>query len=128
MAVRELFLPLLQRNVIDIDFIADKVALPKTVVSFVMQDIRWPPVHGGMMAALKARLPTPNRVHAVDSNQATMVVYSVPLEDDPYYYAKKIEERLRGTSREVSASIIETIVGSELFWQASWPPTPHGVS
>ena len=115
MAVRALFLPLLQRNLINIDWIADKVALPKTVVSFVMLDERWPPVHESMMAALKARLPTPDRVHTIDSNQATMEVYSVPLEDDPYYYAKRIEERLRGTPRAVSAFIIETIRGKRTF-------------
>ncbi len=115
MEVRAVLLPPLQRNIIDIDWIADKVVLPKAVVRFVMLDPRWPPMHEARMAGLKTRIPKPDRVHTIDSNQATMEVYSVPPEDDPYYYAKRIEEQLRGTPRAVSAFIIETTRGRRTF-------------
>lgn len=103
MAVRELFVGPLKDNKIDIDFIADRVALPKFVVRFVMSDL-WAEYYQTMMAQLRAELPVPDRVHTIDANQSP----SVPLEDDPYTYAKRLEERSRDSARPISAFIIET--------------------
>ncbi len=107
MAARGLFLPKLKENKIDISFIAELVALSKSVVAFVMSDL-WAEVYPGMIAALASELPIPDRVHIIGVNQTTIEVHSVPLEDDPYTYAKRLEERNRDVSPPVSAFIIET--------------------
>jgi hypothetical protein len=114
MAVRALFLPLYEQGKIDVDFIADEVALPKLTVRFVMSEL-WAAYHKTMMAVLKAEIPKPDRVHTIDSNQTTMEVYSVPLEDDPYYYAKRLEEHIRGTKMAATAFIVETRRGRRNF-------------
>lgn len=107
MAARDLFLPKLKENKIDISFIAEIVALPKWVVAFVMSDL-WAEVHPGMIAALASELPIPDRIHIIGVNQTTIEVHSVPLEDDPYSYAKRLEERSRDVIPPISAFIVET--------------------
>jgi hypothetical protein len=107
MAARDLFLLPLKENKIDIDFITDLVALPKSVARFVMSDL-WAAFHHTMMAELRAEIPIPDRVHTIDANQATIEVYSVPLEDDPYSFAKRVEERNRDAARPAKAFVIET--------------------
>jgi hypothetical protein len=131
MAVRDLFLPKLKEDKIDIDFIADIVALPKSAVGFVMSDL-WAAVHPRIMAKLASELPIPDRVHAIDANQVTIEVYSVPLDDDPYTYAKRLEERSRDAPSPISAFIIETrrerriFSRSELMAYTQRSPLKHG--
>jgi hypothetical protein len=107
MAARDLFLPLYRAKKIDDVGIANLLALPKSVVAFVMSDL-WLELHGSMMAALRAELPVPDRVHTFNASQEPMEVHSVPLEDDPYSYAKRLEERNRDGARPISSLIIET--------------------
>lgn len=104
--VRDLFLGLLKAQKIDIEEIADRVALPNSVVGFVMSDL-WESVYRSMMEALRSEVPIPDRVHILDATQATMEVLSVPLEQDPYIYAKRVEERKRETDPVVSV-VVET--------------------
>ena len=61
MATRDLFMGPYKDGKINIDFIADKIVLPKFVVRFVMSDI-WAEFYQTMMAELRAELPIPDRV------------------------------------------------------------------
>jgi hypothetical protein len=106
-ATRDLFLPLYKANKIDDVTIAKLLALPKSIVAFVMSDM-WVGLHDGMMAALRAELPVPDRVYTFNADKEPLEVHSVPLEDDPYSYAKRLEEKNRDGARPISSLMIET--------------------
>lgn len=106
-AIRDLLLPKLKEGKIDTARIADIVKLPKWTVDFVMSDM-WGGVEPKIMAALAAQLPVPDRVRVLDAQQATIEIHSVPIEDDPYTYAKRLEERTRGSATHGSAFVVET--------------------
>lgn len=105
-AARELLLPKLEAELITIDQISEIAALPKTFVQFIMSPL-WASVYDGMMKALRAILPVPDRIHAIDANEITLDVHSVPLEDDPYTYAKRLEERTRDNT-SIKKFVVQT--------------------
>lgn len=107
MAAREIFLSMMKAGKIDIEGIAKAVALPKTITAFIMSDI-WVNIYETMMSALRAHVPVPDKIFTQDKAGKTLEIYSVPLEDDPYVYAKRLEERIRGTAMEFHIAIVET--------------------
>jgi hypothetical protein len=117
MAARDLFLHPFKENKIDIDFITGRVALPKYIVRFVMSD-RWAAYYKTMMAELRAELPIPDRVHTIDANQSTIEVYSVPLEDDPFAFARRLEERSRHETTKPVSALLKPAASAAHFRQA----------
>jgi hypothetical protein len=69
---------------------------------------RWAEFYQAMMADLRAELPHPDRVYTIGADQSTIETHSVPIEDDPYSYAKRLEERCRGSAPQISQFVVET--------------------
>lgn len=107
MPLRDLFIPHLKAEKIDIAYIVDKVALPFHVVEFIVSDL-WAEWCNNIMITLRAQVPVPDRVHTFNAQGAPIEVHSVGLESDPYTYAKRLEERSRGTANPISKVVIET--------------------
>jgi len=113
-AMRDLFLAPLASGKIDIDRIAEITALPKGYVKFVMDDL-WGAIYPGLLAHLASLRPVPDRIHTFDAASSPLDVISVPLEEDPYVYAKRVEEHSRGTKKPIAAVVVETARGSRAF-------------
>jgi hypothetical protein len=107
MATRELLLPHLHENKITLDEIADLVAVPKPYVVVAMNDT-WLSTYRSIISLLERYERVPDRVFTLDANQAMIEVHSVPLETDPYSYAKRLEEKNRDMIRPIEAFVIET--------------------
>jgi len=84
--------------------IADLVALPVEYVVVVMSDF-WPTYHDAMIAPQKMRYP--DKVITLKADHSAIEVYSVPLGDDPYTYARKMHERnnMRGPIASIPHSV-----------------------
>lgn len=103
LAVRDLFMPPFKDDKIDLAYIADIVHLPLYYVNMVMSD-HWAIIHGMML-----RRRQPDRVATLNGDDSPIEVHSVPLGDDPYTYAKRMNERLeRNGSPVVPAFAIES--------------------
>jgi hypothetical protein len=114
LATRNLLLPKLHDGKITLDEIAELVALPRPCVTVAMGD-NWGATHRSMISLLERFERTPDRVFTLDDNQSTIEVYSVPLEVDPYSYAKRLEEQDRGRARRAAAFVVQTRRGRRTF-------------
>lgn len=114
MAARAIYRTMIDADQIDIDGIVEEVVLPKTLVEYAMGD-RWPKLHEKMMSELRSRLPLPDRVITLDSAGNRIETHGVVLNDDPYYYAKRLEERLRGSANAPHSFIVSTRRGDRKF-------------
>ncbi|MDB5617821.1 hypothetical protein [Tardiphaga sp.] len=117
MAARAIYEVMLSAGEIDIDGIAEEVVLPKALVEYAMS-ARWPKLHDKMMSELRSRLPSPDRVITLDAAGNIIEVHSVGIDDDPYYYAKRLEERLRDTAGSPHSIVINTRRGDRKFTAA----------
>lgn len=114
LAAREVLLPQYEAGKISLEEIAELVALPKSYVEPVMQP-HWAALVARMTEHLMRRSLIPDRITTLDSDQKPIEVISVPLEFDPYVYAKRLEEKIRGRGKPVSAFAIETLAGRRVF-------------
>jgi DNA-binding transcriptional ArsR family regulator len=114
METRELLMSRLREKKMSLQDIADLVALPLPYVAFVVSD-QWPTTFRQLTDILKRRAVVPDRVFTLDGSQRTMEVHSVPLESDPYMYAKRLEERDRAKPTRASAFVVETLHGRRIF-------------
>jgi len=99
-----------------LDEIADLVALPADYVQFVMSDI-WVQLHEAMVGPQRMRWPA--KVTTLEADDSPIEVYSVPLGDDPYSYARKMHEKnhMRGpisSFRIESGGVERTLSISEI--------------
>ena len=83
--------------------IADMVALPVPYVQFVMSD-EWDRVFDTMMGAERPRLP--DKVHTLKADNSPIEIYSVPLGDNPYSYAKEIYRRKSEPAQQLISSFV----------------------
>ncbi|MBR1241591.1 hypothetical protein JQ620_15790 [Bradyrhizobium sp. AUGA SZCCT0274] len=107
MAVRDLLLPVFEAGKIDLNQIAEMLVLPQWIAGFVMGK-NWGKTYPLMMAQLRSALPIPDRIYALDENRVTLEVHSVPLEDDPYSFARRLGERYREVGKPVGSFVVET--------------------
>lgn len=114
MATRNLLLPKLREGKITLDGIAELVAIPKLYVAVAMSD-DWTSTHQSMISLLERYERIPDRVFTLDANRATIEVHSVPLETDPYSYAKRLEEQDRDKAKPAAAFVVQTRRGSRTF-------------
>lgn len=105
-AARQLLLPRHPEQV-STDTIADMAGLPPLTTGFIMSEV-WSAVYPGLMKRLAEMLPVPDRVHALGADSKPIEVHSVPIDDDPYTYAKRLEEKTRDTPKSAQSYVIET--------------------
>lgn len=114
MATRNLLLPKYREGEITLDEIVELVALPKPYVAVAMSE-DWASTHHAMILLLERFERVPDRVLTLDANQSTIEVHSVPLEADPYSYAKRLEERDRDNAKPAVAFVVQTRRGNRIF-------------
>jgi hypothetical protein len=114
---RDMLLPMFRDKKITVGEIAKLVALPEPYVTFAMSDV-WTSTHPAMIAILERSERIPDRVFTLDSNQVTIEIHSVPLETDPYSYAKRLEEKNRDADRPANSFVVETRRGRRTFSSA----------
>jgi hypothetical protein len=101
-AARQIFLPLYNDKKIDLVMIARAMEIPVRSAAIVMSDL-WPEIHGLMTGAQKTDAQ-PNRVTTLATDNSTIEVYSVPLGQDGFDYARRLLER--GQTRGVVSRIL----------------------
>lgn len=117
LAVRELLIPKYQEKKISLSEIAKLVALPLAYVEEVMHP-SWPHLLARMIEILRKRALHPDRIFTFDSAKNPLAVISVPLEFDPYVYAKRLEEKDRNGMNPPSTYVVDTHAGQRVFTSA----------
>ncbi|WP_375782952.1 hypothetical protein ACE10Z_23850 [Bradyrhizobium sp. Pha-3] len=126
-AVRELLSgPYAAKN-IDTAKIAEIAALPYGFVDYAMGK-NWGDMHPKLIRYMKSQIPVPDRIHTFASDRSPIEIYSVPLEEDPFVYAKRIEERCRDSAKPIRYVVVETLrerrsfTANEIAEYTPWNP------
>lgn len=91
-------------TIIDLVMIARAMEIPVRSAAIVMSDL-WPEIHGLMTGAQKTDAQ-PNRVTTLATDNSPIEVYSVPLGQDGFDYARRLLERSQ-TRGVVSRILVE---------------------